>query len=195
MASSGDQPNVPRVRRLEWEFVVERRNGATLGGAARMFDLDVGKLLVVGVVALIVVGPKDLPRVLRTVGQVVGKARRMAQDVQNQFTEALNEADLDSVKKELKSINESANIDISVNPATAMRGHLPRAATGSESSATSAPAAIAAEEEYASPEMKEYLALSQEPDPGAGAPGIEPVASEPIDGLDAGPAVDKTAHV
>ena len=66
-------------------------------------------------VRTVVVGPKDLPQVLRTVGQVVGKARRVARDVQNQFTGAFNEAELDNVKKELRTINETANIDISLN--------------------------------------------------------------------------------
>ena len=54
-----------------------------------MFDIDAGKILVVGVVALLVIGPKDLPRVLRTVGQTVGKMRRMAAEFQNQFAEAI----------------------------------------------------------------------------------------------------------
>jgi sec-independent protein translocase protein TatB len=159
-----------------------------------MFDLDVGKLLVVGVVALIVVGPKDLPRVLRTVGQVVGKARRVARDVQNQFTEALNEADLDSVKKELRAINESANIDISLNPATAMRGHLTTAAEGAEiGAASSAHSTLAAEEAYASPEMREYLAMSQESDPTALA--VQPAAKEAIAGAGAEPVINKSADV
>jgi sec-independent protein translocase protein TatB len=159
-----------------------------------MFDLDVGKLLIVGVVALIVVGPKDLPRVLRTVGQIVGKARRVARDVQNQFTEALNEADLDSVKKELRTINDSANIDISLNPATAMRGHLPAAAEGAEIGvASSASSMAAAEEAYASPEMKEYLAISQEPDPTALA--VQPTAKEAIAGAGSEPFINKSADV
>jgi sec-independent protein translocase protein TatB len=159
-----------------------------------MFDLDVGKLLIVGVVALIVVGPKDLPRVLRTVGQAVGKARRVARDVQAQFTEALNEADLDSVKKELRTINESANIDISANPATAMRGHLPRTA---ESAGNRGPSSTsskgAAEAAYASPQMKEYLAMSEEPGIGADAAGVEPAAKGTVASEDAVPPLDKSA--
>jgi sec-independent protein translocase protein TatB len=192
VTSSGDKPNVPKATPPDREVVVERRNGATLGGAERMFDLDVGKLLIVGAVALIVVGPKDLPRVLRTVGQVVGKARRVARDVQNQFTEALNEADLDRVKKELRTINESATIDISVNPATAMRGHLTAAVEGAENGApSSGHSKVAAEEAYASPEMKEYLAMSLEPS--ADAPGVEPVAKGEIASADIDSVVDKGA--
>ena len=56
-----------------------------------MFDLDAGKLLVFGIVALAVIPPKDLPRVLRTVGKYVGQMRRMASDFQGQFMEAMKE--------------------------------------------------------------------------------------------------------
>jgi len=69
-----------------------------------MFDLDVSKMLIVGLVALLVVGPKDLPRVLRTVGQVVGKMRRMAAEIQTQILDAAKEADLEGVKKEFGAI-------------------------------------------------------------------------------------------
>ena len=67
-----------------------------------MFDFDVGKLLVFGIVALAVIPPKDLPRVMRTVGQYVGKMRRMAAEFQGQFMDAMKEADLESVKKEIR---------------------------------------------------------------------------------------------
>jgi sec-independent protein translocase protein TatB len=68
-----------------------------------MFDFDVGKLMVIGGVALIVIGPKDLPRVMRQVGNVVGKMRRMASEFQTQFMDAMREADVDSVTKDLKA--------------------------------------------------------------------------------------------
>jgi sec-independent protein translocase protein TatB len=89
-----------------------------------MFDIDAGKILVVGVVALLVIGPKDLPRVLRTVGQTVGKMRRMATEFQNQFMEAIKEADLEDVKKEISAIHESAQIDGSFDPASMMRSEI-----------------------------------------------------------------------
>src|ERR1700728_2502751 len=83
-----------------------------------MFDLDAGKLLVFGIVALAVIPPKDLPRVLRTVGQYVGKMRRMASEFQGQFMDAMKEAekaaDLESVKKEFASLDESAKFDTAV---------------------------------------------------------------------------------
>ena len=94
-----------------------------------MFDIDAGKILVVGVVALLVIGPKDLPRVLRTVGQYVGKMRRMASEFQGQFMDAMKEAekaaDLESVKKEFHSMDQATRIDTSFPPTAPMRGELP----------------------------------------------------------------------
>src|SRR5471032_2801837 len=95
-----------------------------------MFDIDAGKILVVGVVALLVIGPKDLPRVLRTVGQTVGKMRRMASEFQNQFMEAIKEADLEDVKKEFTAIRDSAAIDTSFDAASLMRDEITTAVEG-----------------------------------------------------------------
>jgi sec-independent protein translocase protein TatB len=90
-----------------------------------MFDFDVGKLLIFGIVALAVIPPKDLPRVMRTVGQALGKMRRMAAEFQGQFKEAMREADLDSVKKEFDDLGagvkkEVASFEQSANLETAM---------------------------------------------------------------------------
>lgn len=137
-----------------------------------MFDLDVSKLLVVGAVALIVIGPKDMPRVLRTVGQVVGRMRRMTTALQNQFAEAIKEVDLDGVKTDLSAIRDQANIGIAVNSATAMRGHLLTAVEGSK--AGDAPT----ESIYASPEMKAYLA--PEPEAPAGEVAALTEQKEPL---------------
>ncbi len=78
-----------------------------------MFDFfDTSKLLIIGVVALLVIPPKDLPSVLRQVGQAVGKLRRMAADFQNQFKEALADAELDTLKKDLMAVSDSAKADL-----------------------------------------------------------------------------------
>ncbi|MCB1487615.1 MAG: twin-arginine translocase subunit TatB [Bauldia sp.] len=58
------------------------------------------------VVAIVVIGPKELPRTLRAVGHWTGKARRMAGDFQRQFNEALREAELDDVKKSVAEIGK-----------------------------------------------------------------------------------------
>ena len=65
-----------------------------------MFDISWGKLVIIGVVALIVIGPKELPTVLRTVGQWMGKIRRMASEFQGQFQEAMREAEMADLKKQ-----------------------------------------------------------------------------------------------
>jgi sec-independent protein translocase protein TatB len=72
-----------------------------------MFDMSWGEIMVIGAVALIVIGPKDLPRTLRTVGNMVGKVRRMAAEFQGQFNEAMREAELDEVKRQIQGVNDS----------------------------------------------------------------------------------------
>lgn len=95
-----------------------------------MFDFDVGKLLIFGIVALAVIPPKDLPRVMRAVGQAMGKMRRMAAEFQGQLKEAMREADLDSLKKELTALDQSAKIGAAFDPAMAMRQEITRAIEG-----------------------------------------------------------------
>ena len=72
-----------------------------------MFDIGWSELLVIAVVAIVVVGPKDLPRLMRTFGTYAGKLRRMAADFQRQFDEAVRESELDEVRKSLESIRTS----------------------------------------------------------------------------------------
>jgi sec-independent protein translocase protein TatB len=69
-----------------------------------MFDIGWGELLVIGVVALIAIGPKELPGALRTLGQWMGKVRRMAADFQNQFNEAMREAEMADLKKQVDTL-------------------------------------------------------------------------------------------
>ena len=77
-----------------------------------MFDFDAGKILIVGIVALIFIPPKDLPRVLRQAGQFVGKMKRMASEFQGQFMDAMREADMADLRKEAQKLADSAKIDI-----------------------------------------------------------------------------------
>ena len=73
-----------------------------------MLDIGSGELVVIGVVALIAIGPKELPGVLRMVGQWVGKARRMAGEFQAQFHEAMREAEMADLKKSFDEVSEAA---------------------------------------------------------------------------------------
>ena len=74
-----------------------------------MFDIGWSEFLVIGVVALIAIGPKELPGVLRMVGQWIGKARRMASEFQGQFQEALREAEMADLKKSFDEVREAAS--------------------------------------------------------------------------------------
>jgi sec-independent protein translocase protein TatB len=69
-----------------------------------MFDITSSKLLILAIVALIVVGPKDLPILLRTVGKYLGVIRRQAAEFRQQFDEAIREAELDHLKKEFENV-------------------------------------------------------------------------------------------
>jgi sec-independent protein translocase protein TatB len=71
-----------------------------------MFGIDSGELLVIAVVALVVIGPRDLPRVMRTVGQFVGRARGMARHFRSGFDTMIREVELEDMEKQWKSDNE-----------------------------------------------------------------------------------------
>ncbi|WP_179956029.1 Sec-independent protein translocase protein TatB [Pannonibacter tanglangensis] len=73
-----------------------------------MFDVGWTELLVIAVVAIIVVGPKDLPRMLRAFGQTVGKMRRMANEFQSTFNDALKEAEREADILDMKKAAEDA---------------------------------------------------------------------------------------
>ena len=73
-----------------------------------MFDIGGSELVVIAVVALIAIGPKELPGVLRTVGQWMGKARKMAAGFQGQFQEAMREAEMADLKKTFDEVKEAA---------------------------------------------------------------------------------------
>ncbi|RWN51049.1 Sec-independent protein translocase protein TatB [Mesorhizobium sp.] len=84
-----------------------------------MFDIGWTEMLVIAIVMIVVVGPKDLPKMLRTFGRTTAKMRGMAADFQKQFNDALKEAELDDVKKSvdsLRSLNPAAEIRKQLNP-------------------------------------------------------------------------------
>ena len=82
-----------------------------------MFDIGWSELLVIGIVALVVIGPKELPGVVRTVAQNIGKLRRLASDFQNQFNDALREMELADLKKDAeKLISDATSAASLLNP-------------------------------------------------------------------------------
>jgi sec-independent protein translocase protein TatB len=72
-----------------------------------MFNVSWIELLVIAAVALIVIGPKELPRTLRTLGTWTAKMHGMAREFQHQFNEAVREAELDSIKKEINDLSST----------------------------------------------------------------------------------------
>ena len=107
-----------------------------------MFDFDAGKLVVIGVVALVVIGPKDLPRVLRHVGQAVGKMRRMAGEFQSQFMDAMRDAEIADMKSEMEKVAQSAKLDLAFDPVHDVRNEIGGAVR--DASSTPAPGLRAA---------------------------------------------------
>src|SRR2546423_9452448 len=86
-----------------------------------MFDISWGKLVIIGVVALIVIGPKELPMVLRAVGQWMGKIRRMASEFQGQFQEAMREAEMADLKKQVDEMTAAASNITNFDPIETVR--------------------------------------------------------------------------
>ena len=73
-----------------------------------MFDWN--EIVLIGVVALIVIGPKELPAVLRTIGQLTTKVGRMAGEFQSQFQEAMREAEMADLKKQVDEVSHAAKV-------------------------------------------------------------------------------------
>lgn len=84
-----------------------------------MFEIGWIELLVIAVVLIVVVGPKDLPRMLRTFGRTTSQLKRMAGDFRRQFDDALREAEIDEIRKtagDLKAMDPTADVRKAMNP-------------------------------------------------------------------------------
>jgi len=92
-----------------------------------MFDIGWGELVVIGIVALIAIGPKELPTVLRTLGQYMGKIRRMASEFQGQFQEAMREAEMADLKKSAEDLKSSVSDLANFDPMASTQKEIERA--------------------------------------------------------------------
>jgi sec-independent protein translocase protein TatB len=89
-----------------------------------MFDFAWSEIVVIAVVALVVIGPKDLPKVLRTVGVWVGKARGIAREFQSSLDQMIRESELDDVRKDVEkatSMDITHEIEKTIDPGGEMK--------------------------------------------------------------------------
>ncbi|MDH5798603.1 MAG: Sec-independent protein translocase protein TatB, partial [Paracoccaceae bacterium] len=77
-----------------------------------MFDIGMTELLLIGIVALIVIGPKDLPVLFHTLGRFTARARSMAREFSKAMNDAAKESGMDGVSKDLKSMTSSKNLGL-----------------------------------------------------------------------------------
>ena len=103
-----------------------------------MFDFGWSEFLVIGVVALIAIGPKELPGVLRGLGHWMGKVRRMASEFQDQFREAMREAEVADLKRQFDEASAKASSAFN-NPLETAQKEV-EAAFGTEPTAVDKPA-------------------------------------------------------
>lgn len=82
-----------------------------------MFDFSATEFLVIALVALIVIGPRELPGLLRQIGQMVGKVRRMASEFQEQLNTAVESSEIQEIKTEVGKLADEARIDMDYDPA------------------------------------------------------------------------------
>ncbi len=106
-----------------------------------MFDIGWGEFVVIGIVALIAIGPKELPGVLRAAGQWVTKIRRMAGEFQSQFQEAMREAEMADLKKEVDEMTDAARGFSNFDPMATVRKEMDGAIEGGGKTSPAPPAA------------------------------------------------------
>jgi sec-independent protein translocase protein TatB len=155
-----------------------------------MFDIGWSEFVVIGVVALIVIGPKELPAVLRAIGQWTTKIRRMAGEFQSQFQEAMREAEMADLKKSVDELSDATK-GITADPfdfSESTKWQPKTDTTASEAApaetapaATETPAAAesaAATEAPAAADVPAAASAAPAPDPGASPapPAAEPMA-------------------
>jgi sec-independent protein translocase protein TatB len=140
-----------------------------------MFDIGWSEFAVIAVVALIAIGPKELPGVLRMVGQWIGKARKMAAEFQGQFQEAMREAEMADLKKSFDEVKEAATGFAGGNIMTSLHNDVTSAlGTDVKPSAAIEPVTT---EPVASPEAPATVTEAAPSEPLAIAPANEPATT------------------
>jgi sec-independent protein translocase protein TatB len=125
-----------------------------------MFEIGWGELLIIGIVALIAIGPKELPTLFRTLGQWTNKLRRMASEFQSQFQEAMREAELADIKKQVDDMTSQAQSYASFDPVAEVRRELDSTQQQIESAMAEKPAPTTSPPVGAEPSAAPAIATS-----------------------------------
>src|SRR5437588_5104493 len=149
-----------------------------------MFEIGWGELLIIGIVALIAIGPKELPGVLRTLGQWMSKLRRMATEFQNQFHEAMREAEVADLKKQVEDMTSQAQSYANFDPVGDVRRELESTQQQIEQAMTATPPPASPNSSDTASVPATTPAIAPPPDAHATAPASPP--SEPAT-AEAGP--------
>jgi sec-independent protein translocase protein TatB len=158
---------------------------------AFIFDIGWGELVLIGVVALIVIGPKELPATLRTLGQYMTKIRRMAAEFQSQFQEAMREAEMADLKQHFDSIQDAAKDLRSFDPVATVRNEIETAAADKPAKSEGEKPATASADKGAASEVVSSAAPSPQPVP---AEPPAPTVSPPAGAAPAAPAATAPAE-
>jgi sec-independent protein translocase protein TatB len=140
-----------------------------------MFDISWTEFLLIGVVALVVIGPKELPGVMRTMGQWTRKVRGMAAEFQGQFQEAMREAEMADLKKQ---VDDMASDLTNLDPLKSVRDDVEGMGKEIEKSLTEAKATAPSADEVASPVVAQSAEQLVAPPPEAAA---LPAPGEPLE--------------
>ena len=138
-----------------------------------MLDISWSHLLAIAVVALLVIGPKDLPRVLRALGRWAGKARAVAREFQSSIDQMIRESELEDVRKEVEQVastNIAHEMEQSVDPKGELQASLHSSVTDAVNDPASTVTATPGTGE-ATPPPAETAAHTD-----TGAPSIEPAS-------------------
>jgi sec-independent protein translocase protein TatB len=118
-----------------------------------MFDIAWSEMMLIGAVALVVIKPKDLPGAMRACGEAVGKIRRMASEFQGQFNDAMRQAEIHDLKKQVEDVGGSvqAATKVDFNPIQTLREEIKGAGEALKGGTAAGAIAAAAPEAMASP--------------------------------------------
>lgn len=147
-----------------------------------MFGIDSSELLLIGVVALVVIGPKELPGLLRTWGKWMAQMRGMASEFRGHVDEMIRQSELDDVKKQLTGATGGVDL-ASLNPAEQIKQHIQEGVAEGEKAIAEAKSNLdnpPSDNPLAEPESAPQVALESAAEPLAvEAAPVEVVAEVP----------------